>query len=69
MYRNLKAEMIRANIASKDIAELLGIRYGAVINRLNGRNRFYLDEAFKIQSIFFPQIDIKYLFEIMDNVA
>lgn len=62
MYRNLEAEMARHGVKRKDLAELLGVRYATIIDRLNGKYRFYYDEAYKIKKEYFPDLEIEYLF-------
>jgi hypothetical protein len=63
MYRNLEAEMVREGIKRKDISKLLKVRYATVVQKLNGRYKFNLDEAFKIKEQYFPKLSIEYLFE------
>lgn len=62
MYRNLLAEMARRGISKKDLALFLEMRYPTVVDKTNGKSRFYLDEAFKIRDRFFPDCKIEYLF-------
>jgi transcriptional regulator with XRE-family HTH domain len=64
MYRNLKAEMARNEITLSDLAEVLGVRYATVSDKMNGKYRFYYDEVLMIKYHFFPKLDIEYLFEI-----
>ena len=64
MYRNLLAEMARRGITKKDLAKCLGMRYPTIVDKTNGRSRFYLDEAFKIRDQLFPDVALEYLFEI-----
>lgn len=63
MLRNLKAEMSRNNVKPKEIADLLGVRYATVIDKLNGHYPFTFKEALSIKRRFFPNHDIEYLFE------
>lgn len=63
MFNNLNAEMARNGVTKKDIAKLLGVRYATVIDKTNGKSRFYYDEVLKIQKEFFPNCTIEYLFE------
>lgn len=63
LYRNLRAEMARNNITIGDLAELLGVRYATVSDKINGKSRFYYDEAYKIKRCFFPGRDLEYLFD------
>jgi len=62
-YNNLRAEMARNNITIKNIAELLGVRYATACDKLNGRFRFYYDEALKIKTYLFPDCKLEYLFD------
>jgi len=63
LYHNLKAEMARQGIKVKDIAELLEVRRATVSDKINGKYRFYCDEAIKIKKVFFPHLSIDYLFQ------
>lgn len=62
MLRNLRAEMARQGVTVGDVAEALGVRNATVSDKLNGRYRFYFDEAFKIKCRFFPDHSLEYLF-------
>lgn len=63
MYRNLEAEMVRKGIKRKDISELLNVRYATVVQKLNGKYKFNLDEALIIKENCFPELSVEYLFE------
>jgi DNA-binding XRE family transcriptional regulator len=63
VYKNLAAEMARKGITKKDLARSLNLRYPTVVDKTNGKSRFYLDEAIKIKETFFPDLDLEYLFE------
>lgn len=63
MYCNLKAEMARKGIKVKDIADLLGVRRATASDKINGKYRFYCDEAIKIKETFFSDLNIDYLFQ------
>jgi len=67
IYKNLAAEMARKGITKKDLAKLLNMRYPTVVDKTNGKSRFYLDEAIKIKDIFFPDLDLEYLFDSDDT--
>ena len=69
MYNNLRAEMARKGLTIQDLAETLGVRYATVCDKLNGRYRFYYDEAKKIKDVHFPECDIEYLFEKQKSTA
>lgn len=62
-YKNLKAEMAREGIKIGVIAKFLELRYATVWDKLNGKSRFYSDEAIKIKKEFFPMLQIEYLFD------
>jgi antitoxin component HigA of HigAB toxin-antitoxin module len=63
MYPNLRAEMARYGVRTKDLAETLGISMKSVNNRMADRHTgFTLREAFKIKDTFFPGILIEDLF-------
>jgi plasmid maintenance system antidote protein VapI len=63
MHRNLRAEMAREGITMVDIADYLNLRYATVNEKVNGKYRFYYDEALKIKKRFFPNQSLEYLFE------
>lgn len=62
MYRNLDAEMARIGVTKAAIAKLLKVRHATVIDKTNGKSRFYYDEAVKIKKHFFPNCSLEYLF-------
>jgi hypothetical protein len=66
-YKNLRAEMAREGVAIKQISEFLGVRFATVSDKLNGRSRFFSDEAIKIKRKFFPNCSIEYLFDPEDQ--
>ena len=62
-YINLKAEMKRRGIKVADVAELIGKRDVSVSKNLNGTGGdFKAQEVLKIHKVFFPKLDIEYLF-------
>lgn len=69
MYRNLFNAMKQKNITSTQIAELLGVRLATVSDKINGKSRFYFEEAMKIKKVFFPEFEIEYLFDFDSAVA
>ncbi len=69
MYMNLRAEMARNDVTIGDIAKVLDVRYATICDKLNGRFRFYYDEALKIKKHFFPDCSLEYLFERKQNTA
>lgn len=61
--QNLRAEMARSGITNFQLAEELGVRAATVSDKINGRSRFFCDEAIRIKRRFFPSLEIDYLFE------
>ena len=67
-YENLRVEMARKNISMSDISKAIEKKRSAVSDRLSRKRAVSLQEAFKIQSILFPECDVDYLFaEDRDN--
>lgn len=50
MYKNLKAEIVRAGMTNGDIAELIGKSVPTVFRLLSGKQQFRLGEMMDIQS-------------------
>lgn len=64
--RNLEAEMKRYKITRADIASLLELSYSTIHTRFNCNSQWLYEECVKIQENFFPDNDLKYLFEISE---
>ncbi len=64
MYKNLLSAMKLKSITATQMAELLEVRIATVSDKINGKSRFYFDEAIKIKKVFFPEYEIEYLFEL-----
>lgn len=69
MYRNLRAEMARSGLKQEDLAKSIGVRVATISDKMNGKNRFYYDEALTIKKSFFPDLEIEYLFENENQTA
>ena len=50
MYKNLKAEIVRAGMSNPEMASAVGMKYGTLWRLLNGRQQFRLGEMTAIQS-------------------
>lgn len=61
-YSNLIGEMAKRKIEKYKVARELGIHVNSFRNKLNGKTSFSVDEAIQIQETFFPDLEIKYLF-------
>lgn len=62
-YSNLIGEMAKRHITNEDISKLLGIHRNSVANKLNGKSKFTVQEAFEIQKALFSDLSIIYLFD------
>jgi len=62
MFRNLEAEMVRKGVSKKEMAALIGVSYNTMRNKINGKQKFFYDEACKIREHFFPELSLEYLF-------
>ena len=65
--KNLKAEMAKADITVEAIAEALGIHRNSASNKINGKSKFTIKEAFEIKTMFFPTLSLDYLFGDADS--
>lgn len=67
MYSNLNAEMMRAGLTRGEVARRLGKSTSSLSNKLNGKAKLSIDEAFEIshllQSILGLELPLEYLFE------
>jgi len=59
--------MLKKNITVSDIAKTLQKRRSTVGDKINGRYRMHVDEAFAIKDAFFPESSIDYLFDSSDQ--
>lgn len=67
-HNNLKAEMARRDITIGSIADFLEVRLGTVSDKINGRSKFYFQEARRIRDKFFPDLSLEYLFQLDDDL-
>ena len=61
-YSNLKAEMARKGITGETMSQFLNIHRNSFYNKVSGDSSFSVNEAMKIQTQFFPDLDLDYLF-------
>ncbi|QKQ06035.1 helix-turn-helix transcriptional regulator [Staphylococcus saprophyticus] len=62
MLNNLETVRKRNKISLVDIADLLGVRYQTVSDKINGISDFKFGEALLIKNTFFPEYEIEFLF-------
>lgn len=63
MYRNLEAELARAGITKKQLADFLQVKPSTICEKLSKPSRLKLCEAKAIRTRFFPSLTMEYLFE------
>lgn len=62
-YANLRAEMARKEITVKKLAEAMNKSVAKISKNINGYSGdFTISEAFQIKELFFPDLEIEYLF-------
>ncbi len=67
MFSNLRAEMARKQITIQEIANTIGVGRDTASQKLSGKTPITLAEAFKVESEYFPDSDVRYLFaELLD---
>lgn len=50
MYRNLKAEIVRAGMTNPEMADAIGMKHGKLWRLLSGKQQFRLCEMMSIQA-------------------
>ena len=63
MLRNLMAEMARADISQKQLAEFIGRDEKSISNKIRCKTEFTRKEMVEIKKNFFPDCTLDYLFE------
>lgn len=61
-YRNLRAEMARANITVAILAPKIGVSEKTLRNKLNGKTDFTWPEALAIRRLVNPEVGIEEMF-------
>lgn len=63
MLSNLKAEMARSSVSVGDVAMAVGKSHRTISDRIRGKVTFPIDEAIAVRNMFFPGMDLEYLFD------
>lgn len=63
VYNNLRAEIMRKSVSVHEMAKSLGVTYNTLKAKLSGKESFNLSEAIYMKKVFFPETDIRYLFQ------
>lgn len=58
-FDNIRKEK---KVSLVDLADLLGVRYQTVADKINGVSDFKFGEALLIKNEYFPEYDIEFLF-------
>lgn len=62
MLYNLEKVRKEKNVSLVDMADLLGVRYQTVADKIHGISEFKFGEALKVKNAFFSEYDIEFLF-------
>jgi len=65
MYKNLKAEIVRAGMSNPEMADAIGVKYGTLWRLLNGKQQFRLGEMMAIQSELEERNDATYTLDYL----
>ena len=65
MCLNLKAEMMKKNITTSDVARSIHKTDRSVRDKIKGKSDFTWSEANSIRDDFFPGMSIEYLFAVV----
>ena len=69
MYRNAKAEMMRAGLKLEDVAETMDIRTSTLSLKLNGKSPITLIEAKLFKKIVKSDLPLEVLFEQFEEAS
>lgn len=68
MLNNLETVRKEKNVSLVDMADLLGVKYQTIREKIDGNYDFKFGEALAIQETFFPEYEIKFLFTPENNL-
>lgn len=70
MLANLRIEMYKRKITSKDIGKCINRSEKAIFNKIHERSDFTRKEMFLLKTNLFPDVaDMRYLFESDNNLS
>lgn len=69
MYRNAKAEMVRAGLTLEIVSKKMGINISTLSQKLNGKYPITLIEAKRFKKIVNSDLPIEELFEPFEGVG
>ena len=62
MFNNLEGELRKRNITREKMSVDMNMNISTISAKLNNADRFKLAEAFKLRDLYFPNMEIDYLF-------
>lgn len=68
VFRRIEVQMTRMGITKEMLAELTGIHYKALLQKLNGTRSFTLDEALKLKAAIQTSDSIEILFDRQEEL-
>lgn len=69
MYRNAKAEMVRAGLTLEKVAPDMGVTITTLSFKLNGKSPITVDEAKRFKKIVKSDMPLEELFEDFEEVG
>lgn len=69
MYRNARAEMIRAGLTCEKVSKIMNVRTATVSNWLTGRNAITLKKAKEFKKIVKSDLPLEVLFESFEEAS
>lgn len=67
MFKNLKVEMLRQDVTTQQIADVLNIKLDTARLKINGKIGISMDDCHKVAMLFKEKNDIDYLFKRYDK--
>lgn len=67
MLLNLKTEIARQKLSCRKIAKGIGLSKEAMSRKVTEKSQFTRSEMYAIHDMFFPDTDMRYLFESTDE--
>lgn len=67
MFTRIDIERARDKLTIKQLAEKTGIKYDAMLCKLNGKTEFTRSEMLKIQDTFVQRVPLEELFSTEEN--
>lgn len=62
MLYNLEKARQKNGVTKVDLADLLGVKYQTITEKIEGNSSFKFEEALLIKRTYFPEYDLIYLF-------